>query len=164
MAGGRGFRRYLSASQCRTTVAAFAAIRNSGCPTSGGVYVVTYNAESPVAFYERSCGGWFKGKDPTVTLDALTANWVDGAEVVYIGKADQLRRRLTQYADFGAGKPVGHWGGRLIWQLPSPDQLIVGWKETPGRIPVEVETELIASFRQAHGKPPFANDPHKLGM
>lgn len=120
----------------------FAGIRTSGCPTTGGVYVVTYNAESPVAFSERSCGGWFKGKDPTVALNALTANWVDGAEVVYIGKADQLRRRLTQYADFGAGKPVGHWGGRLIWQLPCPDQLIVGWKETPGRIPVEVETEL----------------------
>ncbi|MCC7393596.1 MAG: hypothetical protein IT553_01945 [Sphingomonadaceae bacterium] len=140
-----------------------AAIRTSACPTSGGVYVVIYNAENPVVFSERSCGGWFKGKDPTVTLDALAANWVDGAEVVYIGKADQLRRRLTQFADFGAGKPVGHWGGRLIWQLPSPEQLIVGWKETPERIPVEVEAELIASFRHIHGKPPFANDPHRLG-
>jgi hypothetical protein len=48
---------------------------------------------------------------------ALIANWVDGAEVVYIGKADQLKRRLTQFADFGGGKPIGHWGGRLIWQL-----------------------------------------------
>jgi hypothetical protein len=142
----------------------FAAIRTSACPTSGGVYVVTYNAESPVAFSERSCGGWFKGKDPTVTPDALTANWVDGAEVVYIGKADQLRRRLTQYADFGEGRPVGHWGGRLIWQLSSTDRLIVGWKETPGRIPVEVEAKLIGQFRRIHGKPPFANDPHRLGL
>lgn len=138
-------------------------IRTSDCPTTGGVYVVTYKAESPVTFSDRSCGGWFKGKDPSVTMDALIANWVDGAEVVYIGKADQLRRRLTQYADFGAGKPVGHWGGRLIWQLRYTDQLIVGWKETPGHIPVEVETELIASFRQVHGKPPFANDPHRFG-
>jgi len=141
-----------------------AAIRASACPASGGVYVVTYKAECPVAFSERSCGGWFKGKDPTVTLEALTANWVDGAEVVYIGKANQLRRRLTQYADFGSGKPVGHWGGRLIWQLPTTDRLIVGWKETPGRIPVEVEAELIGQFRQVHGKPPFANDPHRLGL
>lgn len=142
----------------------FVAIRKSGCPISGGVYVVTYQTERAIAFSQRSCGGWFKGKDPTVTPDALAANWVDGAEVVYIGKADQLRRRLTQYADFGAGKPVGHWGGRLIWQLPATDRLIVGWKETPGRIPVEVEAELIASFRQVYGKPPFANDPHRLGL
>ena len=140
------------------------AIRTSACPTTGGVYIIILDSVDPVAFAERSCGGWFKGKDPTVTWEALTANWVDGAEVVYIGKADQLRRRLIQYADFGAGKPVGHWGGRLIWQLPFQDRLIVGWKETPGRIPVEVEAELIASFRQIYGKPPFANDPHRLGL
>jgi hypothetical protein len=36
-------------------------------------------------------------------------------------------------------------------------------KETPGRAPVEVEAELLASFRQASGKPPLANDPHGLG-
>ena len=142
----------------------FADIRSSACPTSGGVYVVIQDAKSPVTFAERSCGGWFKGQDPSVTSGALKANWVDGAEVVYIGKANQLRRRLTQYADFGAGKPAGHWGGRLIWQLSNSDRLLVGWKETPGRIPVEVEAELIAAFRQAYGKPPFANDPHRLGV
>ena len=141
----------------------FPAIRASSCPKLGGVYVITYNGGNPARYAERSCGGWFKGKDPTVPPDALAANWVDGAEVVYIGKADELKRRLTQFADFGTGKAIGHWGGRLIWQLPSIDQLLVAWKETPGRIPFEVETELIASFRQAYGKPPFANYPHRLG-
>jgi hypothetical protein len=82
----------------------------------------------------------------------------------YIGKADQLRLRLTQYADFGGGKPVGHWGGCLIWQLPTIDRLLLAWKETPGRIPVEVEAELIGQFRRAYCKPPFANDPHRLGV
>mgnify|MGYP000347798459 FL=1 len=141
----------------------FAAIRASGCPSSGGVYVITHSGSNPATFAERSCGGWFKGKDPTVPREALDANWVDGAEVVYIGKANELKRRLTQFADFGTGKAIGHWGGRLIWQLPRIDQLLVAWKETPGRVPVEVEAELIASFRQVYGKPPFANDPHRLG-
>jgi hypothetical protein len=139
------------------------AFRASTCPSLGGVYVITYSGENPVAYAERSCGGWFKGKDPTVAVEALAANWVEDAEVVYIGKADQLKRRLTQFADFGAGKAIGHWGGRLIWQLPNIDQLLVAWKETPGRVPVEVEAELITSFRQAYGKPPFANNPHRLG-
>lgn len=98
-----------------------------------------------------------------MSLAALGANWVDDAEVVYIGKADRLKRRLTQFADFGAGKPIGHWGGRLIWQLPRTDQLLVAWRETPGRVPLEVEGELIAAFRRAYGKAPFANDPHRLG-
>ena len=142
---------------------AFPAIRGSACPKSGGVYVITYTGSNPATFADRRCGGWFKGKDPTVPPKVLAANWVEGAEVVYIGKADQLRRRLTQFADFGAGKPIGHWGGRLIWQLPSIGQLLVAWKETPGQVPVEVEAELIASFQQAYGKPPFANDPHRLG-
>jgi hypothetical protein len=141
----------------------FAAIRTSGCPASGGVYVITYGGPEAVAFAERSCGGWFKGWDPGVPRDALVANWVSGAEVVYIGKADQLKRRLTQFADFGAGRPVGHWGGRLIWQLPDVEALRVAWNETPGRVPVEVEAELIAAFRRAYGKPPFANNPHRLG-
>ncbi|GAA4003984.1 hypothetical protein [Sphingomonas humi] len=139
----------------------FNAIRTSDCPSSGGVYVVTYSGKAD--FDEQSCGGWFKERDPTVSREALIANWVEGAEIVYIGKADQLKRRLTQYADFGAGKPVGHWGGRLIWQLSNVDALSVAWMETPARVPVDVEAELIAAFRQAHGKPPFANDPHRLG-
>ena len=141
----------------------FASIRASGCPSAGGVYVITHGGSEPPAFAERSCGGWFKRKDPAVALEALAANWVTGAEVVYIGKADRLMRRLIQFADFGAGRPVGHWGGRLIWQLHEVDALRVAWKETPGRLPVEVESKLIADFREAYGKPPFANDPHRLG-
>ena len=141
----------------------FSAIAASACPSTGGVYVVTYRGAEPLAFAERSCGGWFKDRDPTVARDALVANWVEGAEVVYIGTADRLKRRLRQFAEFGTGKPVGHWGGRLIWQLGSVEALRVAWKETPGRVPREVELELLASFRRLHGKAPFANDPHRLG-
>ena len=141
----------------------FSAIRASACSTSGGVYIITHGGGTPVTFSDKSCGGWFKGKDPTVSYEALLANWVEDVEVVYIGKADQLKRRLTQFADFGAGKPVGHWGGRLIWQLPNIDALRVAWKETPDQIPIKVEAELIARFRHVYGKPPFANDPHRLG-
>lgn len=131
-------------------------------PATGGVYVVAYSGCAPVAFLPSNPGGRFKGRDPSVLADALLANWHD-AEVVYIGKADQLRRRIRQFADFGAGKPIGHWGGRLIWQLAEPDELRIAWKETPDRVPVEVEAEMIATFRQEYGKPPFANNPHMLG-
>lgn len=138
-------------------------VRDCSCPMTGGVYVVSYPTSQQPAFMSRSCGGWFKGKDPTVMSEALRANWVENAEFVYVGKAEQLRRRLTQFADFGAGKPVGHWGGRLVWQLPEPDQLVVAWKETPGSVPSQVEAQLINDFRRQFGKPPFANDPHRLG-
>ena len=133
------------------------------CPTSGGVYVVSRADQTEPCFLDRSCGGWFKDRDPTVPHDHLVANWVEDAEVVYIGKANSLRRRLREFAKFGAGQRIGHWGGRLIWQLEEAFSLLVAWKETPGLDPAVVEANLIAEFRAAYGQPPFANDPHRLG-
>ncbi|PEQ10761.1 hypothetical protein B2G71_20880 [Novosphingobium sp. PC22D] len=133
------------------------------CPTSGGVYVVVRTGTDQCTVMATSCGGWFKQQDPTVSPDALAANWVTNAECLYIGKANNLHRRLKQFASFGAGKPIGHWGGRLIWQLADHPRLLVAWKETPDRDPLAVEAELIRTFREAYGKPPFANEPHKLG-
>lgn len=141
----------------------FADMRTSSCPSTGGIYVVTYGGESPAVFPDSSCGGWFKGKNPSVPAEALAANWVPDAEVVYIGKAGNLKRRLREFADFGEGKPVGHWGGRLIWQLPDVAALRVAWRETPELNPSEAERELIEAFRRIYAKPPFANDPHRLG-
>lgn len=137
--------------------------RGSPCPEAQGVYVVHYSGPKLPIFHEASCGGWFKGKDPSVSRDALLANWVDAAEIVYIGKANQLRRRIRQFTDFGAGKRAPHWGGRLIWQLASARHLRIAWKETPDQIPSQVEKNLIAQFRTIYRKPPFANDPHRLG-
>jgi hypothetical protein len=128
----------------------------------GGVYVVQGRGSAP-AFLDANPGGRFKGRDPTVSREALEANWVEGAEVVYIGKADQLQRRLREFMRFGAGTPVGHWGGRLIWQLARSNELLIAWRETPGAVPKVVESEMIDAFRNVYGKPPFANEPHRLG-
>ncbi|MEZ5710101.1 MAG: GIY-YIG nuclease family protein [Blastomonas sp.] len=131
-------------------------------PTTGGVYVVSYTAPAPVAFLSSNPAKWRDGKDPTVSLHVLKANWID-ADVVYIGKANQLRRRIGQFRRYGEGRATNHSGGRLIWQLAEPDKLCIAWKQTPDRVPLEVETEMIATFRREYGKPPFANAPHLLG-
>lgn len=148
-----GFTGWLSFAEARACVA---------IPATGGVYAVSYVSRDPVAFLAASPGGRFKGNDPTVAPEVLAANWLDH-EIVYIGQSGNLKRRIRQFADFGAGKPIGHWGGRLIWQLAEPDKLRIAWKVTPDRVPVEVETEMLAAFRREYGKPPFANDPHRLG-
>jgi hypothetical protein len=137
--------------------------RISGVPQTGGVYVVLRPESIEPRFLDSNPGGRFKGKDPTVPLESLRSNWVSQAEVVYIGKAGNLRRRLGEFTRFGAGSPVGHWGGRLIWQLADAADLLVAWKETPGALPEAIESQLIAEFRATTGKPPFANDPHRLG-
>ncbi len=128
-------------------------------PHSPAVYVVYRDAETTPAFLAANPGGRFKGKDPTVTGDELDRNWVSGAHVIYIGKADVADRRLKQFGRFGAGDPVGHWGGRLIWQLADSTALRVAWHPiTWAEDARTYEKRLLAHFVAHHrGLRPFAN-------
>jgi len=59
------------------------------------------------------------------------------------------------------GKPRG---GRLIWQLADSADLRIAYIVLPNTIvPRDVEKQMIDGFRHCYGKPPFANDPHRLG-
>jgi hypothetical protein len=92
-----------------------------------------------------------------VSVDALRSAWVPGAEVMYIGKAGDLHRRLNEYRRHGSGQRVGHWGGRYIWQLADADLLLVAWQLTPGPDHGDVESRFIAEFVTSYGQRPFAN-------
>jgi len=132
-------------------------------PMLAGVYMVLASPPSRPQFLTKSVGGHFKGQDPTVSIAELRTNWVEGAIVLNIGKAGgsgssaTLRSRINQYLQFGAGKPVGHRGGRYIWQLNGYDALRLCWKPTIDQEPREVERGLISAFREQYGKRPFAN-------
>ncbi|GAA1945203.1 GIY-YIG nuclease family protein [Agromyces allii] len=126
-------------------------------PTGPGVYVVVRESDAPPAFLETNPAGWFKGKNPTLPVGELERAWVPAASVIYIGKATNLRRRLSEYRRHGAGQLVGHWGGRMIWQLADSADLRVSWRETPDVDPESVESGLLADFAAEHGTLPFAN-------
>ncbi|MGH3703463.1 MAG: hypothetical protein ACRDT9_02435 [Agromyces sp.] len=135
----------------------FAELPSAQVPTGPGVYLVVRRATVTPKFLEVNPAGWFKGKDPTLPVDALEQNWVPGASVVYIGKATSLRTRLSQYRRHGDGNAVGHWGGRMIWQLADSAELLVAWRETPGVDPEAIESDMLAEFVAEHGGLPFAN-------
>ena len=108
-------------------------------PQKPGIFAVLQPEGFRPQFLAKSTAGVFKKKDPTLKADALAAEWVDGADVLYVGKAGPgskgnrgLRRQIQEFVDFGKGKPPGHWDGRLIWQLGAADKLIIAWKELPG--------------------------------
>ena len=138
-------------------------VDRSQLPTTKGVYLVLNLDKTPPAFLPVGTGGHFKGRNPNVLLDELKANWVDKTLVVYIGKAGSdassatLKSRLKQYFGFGQGKNIGHWGGRLIWQIAASHKLVVCWKPLPNEDPRTTEAQLIKEFVKQFGQRPFAN-------
>jgi len=135
---------------------------NSATPQMRGVYMVL-NLSKEKEFLPVGTGGYFKGKNPNVSIQELESNWVEDAIVVYIGKAGgegsgaTLQSRLGQYFRFGQGKNVGHYGGRLIWQLKNSADLVVCWKVLPAEDPRTAEAGLIQQFATQFSKRPFAN-------
>lgn len=119
-----------------------------------GVYVVALTSPTP-DFVSESVGGWFKGRCPSVSIDALRTKWVPGTEVLYVGRASNLRRRIGQLVRFGHGQAVGHWGGRYLWQLGAHADFVVTWRSDAD--PVAAETELLAQFEDRFGALPYAN-------
>ena len=131
-------------------------------PKIKGVYLILDPIGKP-DFINPGVGGFFKGKNPNVSIEELNDNFVPNSLVVYIGKAGgptsqaTLYSRLGQYLRFGQGKNVGHWGGRFIWQLRSHRDLMFCWKTTPDDDPREIEKLLIDDYVSQNGMKPFAN-------
>ena len=128
-------------------------------PDGPAAYVVYRPSATTPIFLNGNPGGRFKGQDPTVSMDTLQTKWLLNAQTIYIGKADVARRRLKQFARFGAGDPVGHWGGRYIWQLADSHDLLVAWHAIQWpETAREYERRLLAQFTDLHGgQRPFAN-------
>lgn len=133
-------------------------------PQKPGIFAVLSPEGYRPNFLAKSTAGVFKKKDPSLLSDALAAEWVDGADVLYLGKAGPgskgnrgLRRQIQEFVDFGKGKPPGHWDGRLIWQLAGAGSLVIAWKELPAEQLAAAEAGYHAGFRAEFGGLPFAN-------
>jgi len=128
-------------------------------PLGPCVYLVFWVATDEPTFLAESPAGRFKGQDPTVSIDVLRAAWITGAQVIYVGKGSVGKRRLRRYAQYGAGRPFGHRGGRYIWQLGDAPDLLVAWCSVGNSDSARAdERRLLLHFADLHGgRLPFAN-------
>lgn len=144
----------------------FAELRSHGATTKPGIYVVVRDTPDPPQFLPTSPAG--KARDFSERVDLLDAAWVEGAEVVYIGRAtcgtrkDGIHRRLKQFRRTGAGTADNHGGGVWIFQLTDAPSLKVCWRAAHDRsddFVIALEHHLIADFaaRAEHRHRPFAN-------
>lgn len=142
----------------------FEDLPQTSVPLEPGVYVVLRESDAAPEFRETNPAGWFKGKDPSVAPQTLAGVWVPDSAVVYIGKASAgakgrrgLSKRLEEFRGYEAGKPVGHWGGRYVWQLGDSDRLRVAWLRTRDDQAEALEATLISQFIADFGARPFGN-------
>jgi hypothetical protein len=127
-------------------------------PPESGVYAVVREATNAPRFLDRSPASWFKGQDPTVSIERLDAEWVADAQTLYLGKASSLSERiglLVEFSNAGRDRSVFHKGGRLLWQLEDGQELLVAWRVEPDF--EGVEADLQGEFIDTYGRLPFAN-------
>jgi hypothetical protein len=133
-------------------------------PEEAGVYVVLLPSLFRVTFLEVSTGGRPKRRgrrrDPSVSRQRLQEEWVEGASVIYIGRASKtestdLRKRLQDFIAFGQGRPIGHWGGRLTWQIADASDLLIAW--LPTDCYRKTEADMLSEFERQYKALPFAN-------
>lgn len=133
-------------------------------PKEMGVYVVLREKSEKPVILEKRPFACQEERYPSYPKSELEAKWVDGTQIVYIGKAgglDQktgLHKRLSTYIRFGKGQKAAHGGGRSIWQLGDAKELVVCWRVLSEEEPRSVEERMISEFRELHsGMRPFAN-------
>ena len=123
------------------------------------MHLVSNPTQEKPEFLNKSVGGHFKGKEPTVNLKCMEKNRGDDAEILYVGRTIKpnrtLHNRVSELISFGSGKRVGHWGGRLIWQLKNHDELLICW--LTHKDPVEMRKKIIREFKFKYKALPFAN-------
>jgi hypothetical protein len=126
-------------------------------PPERGIYAICRTDGVGPEILERSPAGWWKGKDPTIDRSRLSARWIEGSNVLYLGAADNLRDRIDLLVSFGMGCPVMHWGGRALWQLTGILRADLYWSRTFDDCERCVENELLRVFRAKYDGYPFAN-------
>ena len=127
-------------------------------PQTSGVYVIDIpeNSFIPEISNSSTCPKFFKGRSLLYSAEELQTKFMrSDRKRLYIGKAKNLRQRISKMIRYGMGENVPHRGGRAIWQITNARDLLFGW--CPCLNPRNVEHEMLIDYLCAFGVYPMAN-------
>lgn len=122
-------------------------------PKEPGLYVVdTPHSDFVLIISSNSCAPVAK-----LYLVAELEKKLEGSDKsrIYIGKAQNLRKRIACLIRYGQGKTTSHSGGKAIWQITNVRELLLGWAICQN--PREIEKEMLIAYRNKFGYYPMAN-------
>ena len=101
-----------------------------------------------------------RGKNLLYPVQKLEEKWesirlLDKEGILYVGKAKNLRRRITEFVKYGYEDCKTHRGGLAIWQLKNNKELLI--EIIPCGNPREKERQLLIEYHDKYGEYPFAN-------
>lgn len=138
-------------------------------PSTSGVYYVLVPDNFVLRVKEDTDGFKLtsKGEPSTFDVEKLSRKLLHygkslpyRSNVVYIGKAKDLHRRIEQYVGYRYNIPnlFPHDGGRAIWQLENNEKLIVRIQECKEDEDCrDLEHKLLCEYKNKHASYPFAN-------
>ena len=127
-------------------------------PQVSGVYVVDTprNDFMPEISSETTGPEFFKGRSLLYSAEELQKKFMQSdRKRIYIGKATNLRQRISHMIRYGMGENIPHRGGRAVWQIMNSRELLFGW--CPCENPRGVEHEMLVAYRLAYNVYPMAN-------
>lgn len=128
-------------------------------PDNPGIYVVYWPSDEPLTF-QGSAGLAISAQ--TANPLALQEKWKRisshaPTDIIYIGKGDNLRKRVRALARFGVGKAVNHHGGEWMWQVRGIENGRVLVQTCSAGKQVAFEGWLLERFAEQHREWPLAN-------
>jgi len=138
-------------------------------PKVSGVYFVIIPKDFCLRIKEKTDGFEMtsKGTPSSYPIKRLNPkiehygmNYPYKSNILYIGKAKDLQRRIEQYVGYRYKDPnlFPHDGGRALWQLENNEKLLVRYlvckEEEDCR---EMENQLLCTYKTKYGAYPFAN-------
>jgi hypothetical protein len=128
-------------------------------PPAPGIYVVFLPPGVP--FDVRHSAGTAARASPAPVAD-LREKWKrinrgTPTDILYIGKGNDVRKRVRSLARFGAGKIRTHKGGEWMWQVTQIRSARILVQVCPPGRQIPFEKWLLDLFFNQHGDWPLAN-------